>query len=386
MLSRFAKRIVAALSSGPAPAPGGGPRLRSSGQVVGRCSRRKRQGVGRLAAGGAAGRRAAVCTALWAGLWAGPAAADCGGGRDLLAELAESDPHAHAEILAEAAAEPNAEGVFWTVSKPGAPTSWLMGSYHIPHPLIDPAPPGVAAALDAARVMLMEMSPEDMGGMATMIAENPTLVANLDRPPLDQALAPDDFEALAAALAPLGVPREGVAAMRPWILHLMLATPPCAMADLAGGGGAMDLRLAERAARRGLQVKGMETWDTLLPVLQKDEWSAESLDALVLSAREADEGRDMQTTSARLYAEERVWPIWTFGIWRAERAGRDIGAEEVRELLFDERNRRFVAAALPELERGGAFVLAGALHLGGDQGMVRLLRGHGFTVERASLR
>ncbi|MGR3779855.1 MAG: TraB/GumN family protein, partial [Albimonas sp.] len=158
------------------------------------------------------------------------------------------------------------------------------------------------------------------------------------------------------------------------------------MADLAGGGGAMDLRLAERAARRGLQVKGMETWDTLLPVLQKDEWSAESLDALVLSAREADEGRDMQTTSARLYAEERVWPIWTFGIWRAERAGRDIGAEEVRELLFDERNRRFVAAALPELERGGAFVLAGALHLGGDQGMVRLLRGHGFTVERASLR
>ena len=55
-------------------------------------------------------------------------------------------------------------------------------------------------------------------------------------------------------------------------------------------------------------------------------------------------------------------------------------------VLFDERNRRFVAAALPELERGGAFVLAGALHLGGDQGMVRLLRGHGFTVERASLR
>ena len=192
-------------------------------------------------------------------------------------------------------------------------------------------------------------------------------------------------ETIRAALE-LGVPPERTAAMRPWILLLSLATPPCALEGLAAGAGSMDVGLARRAAARGLEVKGMETWDTLLPVLQMDEWSRESLDGLVLAAREAARGRDMQTTSARLYAQERVWPIWTFGIWRAERSGRDAGAQEVRELLFDARNRRFVAAALPELERGGAFVLAGALHLGGAQGMVALLREHGFTVERAPLR
>ena len=385
MLSRFAKRIAAAFEVGTAPmerSARGAARLAFPGEVAVGSSGRKAKAAGRLSAGTVS----LLLGASGALLGAGAAAADCGGGRDLLAELARADPQAHDGIMAAAAAEPNAEGVFWTVRRPGGATSWLMGSYHVPHPMIDPAPPGAVAALGAARVMLMEMSPEEMGRMGRLMAEDPTLVANLERPPLDQALGAEDFQAVAGAMQALGVPPERTAVMRPWIVHLSLATPPCAMSALADGAGTMDAGLAARAAALGLEVKGMETWETLLPVLQKDEWSAESLDSLVLSAREADAGRDMQSTSARLYREERVWPIWTYGLWRAEQSGRDAGAAELRAELFDARNRRFVEAALPELERGGAFVLAGALHLGGEQGMVRLLRERGFTVERAPLR
>ncbi|SFI49506.1 TraB/GumN family protein [Albimonas pacifica] len=390
MLSRFAKRIVQALPAACLRVVDRAARLPSFRQVVGAPPGRKADPGGRLAAGPRAGRAwpraAGLAAGLAAALAAAPAAAHCGGGRDLLDELAVSDPAAHAAIFAAAEAEPNAEGLFWTVSRDGAPTSWLMGSYHLPHPLIDPAPPGAVAALEQARVMLMEMSPAEMGDMARRVAADPRLVANLDRPPLDQVLPPEAFAAVAEAMQALGLPPERTAAMRPWILMISLATPPCVLAELAGGAGSMDAGLAARAAALGLEVKGMETWDSLLPILQEDEWSRASLDALVLAAREADAGRDMQTTSARLYAQERVWPIWTYGIWRAERTGRDVGADSLRARLFDERNRRFVDAALPELEAGGAFVLAGALHLGGEQGMVELLRREGFTVERAPLR
>ncbi|MDF2235524.1 TraB/GumN family protein [Albimonas sp. CAU 1670] len=369
MLSRFAKRIFAALSSGDVDDP-----FRTARDVASGGLRRKARAAGRLAAG---------ASAL---LWAGAAAADCGGGRDLLAALAQEDPAAHAEIMAAAAAEPDPDGVFWRVTRPGAAESWLMGSFHIPHPLIDPAPPKAMAALDRARVMLMEMSPEELARFGPMAAADPTLVANVDHPPLDQAMSAEDFAAVAEAMQALGAPPERTAFMRPWIVSLTLATPPCAMAALAAGAEPMDTRIAARAAARGLEVKGMETWEDLLPMLQADEWSEQALRSLANAARDAAEGRDMQTTSARLYAQERVWPLWTWSEWRARQDGLEEAMAEARVELFEKRNLRFVEAAAPELERGGAFVLVGALHLGGEGGMIELLRARGFTVERAALR
>ena len=185
---------------------------------------------------------------------------------------------------------------------------------------------------------------------------------------------------------PKWIDTRGAAALRPWFLSISLATPACAIDEIAGGEGAMDVRFAGRAAAAGIPVRGMETWETLLPVLQADEWSEAALDGLVMSAREAAHARDAQTTSARLYAQETVWPIWYMGVEEAGAAGMEADFEQTRETLFRDRNRRFVEAAAPELAKGGVFVMVGSLHLGGEGGMIELLRARGFRVKRAALR
>ncbi len=48
--------------------------------------------------------------------------------------------------------------------------------------------------------------------------------------------------------------------------------------------------------------------------------------------------------------------------------------------LVDDRNRIMVTRMESGLREGGAFVAVGALHLPGEQGIVRLLEGKGYRV------
>jgi uncharacterized protein YbaP (TraB family) len=50
--------------------------------------------------------------------------------------------------------------------------------------------------------------------------------------------------------------------------------------------------------------------------------------------------------------------------------------------VISDRNKRMAKRAAPMLEEGAAFVAVGALHLPGQDGLVELLRGQGFTVTR----
>ena len=48
--------------------------------------------------------------------------------------------------------------------------------------------------------------------------------------------------------------------------------------------------------------------------------------------------------------------------------------------LNDERNNRMVQRMIPRIERGGAFIAVGALHLTGPAGILRQLAERGFRL------
>ena len=59
---------------------------------------------------------------------------------------------------------------------------------------------------------------------------------------------------------------------------------------------------------------------------------------------------------------------------------------EMEEALFgrllDTRNLRWIETLEPKLAEGDRVVAVGALHLGGETGLLRLLEDRGFTVRR----
>ena len=94
---------------------------------------------------------------------------------------------------------------------------------------------------------------------------------------------------------------------------------------------------------------------------------------------------DMAMTLVRLYAAERIDLLFVM----LENA--DLGGDgmqmpaQYRKALLSDRNLRMFERALPEFQQGAAFVAVGALHLPGQDGLLSLLHGAGYVVERVSL-
>ncbi len=58
-------------------------------------------------------------------------------------------------------------------------------------------------------------------------------------------------------------------------------------------------------------------------------------------------------------------------------------AQQFEKQFITMRNKRMVERMERHLKQGGAFVAVGALHLSGEEGVLRLLQKRGFTVKKA---
>ena len=99
--------------------------------------------------------------------------------------------------------------------------------------------------------------------------------------------------------------------------------------------------------------------------------------------------QDAYATTEALYlsgriAEMMAWETALFDHRYPDGQGADWLARTDAYLLA-ERNETFLAAALPELEKGSLFIAIGAFHLPRDTGMIALLRREGYTVTRIPL-
>ena len=327
---------------------------------------------------------------LLAGLLAGflglpsLALADCGGS-DRLAALASGNPAAHAEILRRAEGVANGRGLFWRVESGGAPPSYLFGTFLDPEVAAEPQDPAVLRALEAARVMLVEITLEEQQEMQARMATDPAFVFAAEAPMISARLGPQARASAEAALAGRGLTLALADRLRPALLMSILAQPKCALDAMAAGKPVLDTVLMSRAAAAGVPVVGMETYEAALASI--DRIDPEIAGALLVEAiASLDQLEDFRRTALLLYRAGEMAVLQEYEIWQAET---DFGAGESRRLhdamtasVLDARNHDWMAVMVPEMERGGVFAAFGAMHLTGARGIIELLRARGFTVTR----
>jgi uncharacterized protein YbaP (TraB family) len=230
------------------------------------------------------------------------------------------------------------------------------------------APP-VRRALTDARVLVVELVTDE-----TAIAR--FRAAQMTRQPALREALGADFADVSRALDTHDVPRAKQPYLTPWAALLTLLQPTEHQRII------LDHVLVMEAQAAGKPVRALETADeqieafaglspaTQVALLRDAAARQEQIQAAVVPLREAYLQRD-------LAAMERI---------NAEAMGDTPGLagerEELLERVLHARNARFVARVVPYVDRGGAFIAFGALHLYGPTGVLAQLAARGYRVNR----
>ncbi len=314
-------------------------------------------------------------------------------GRNLFDQMPASR---RAEIAAASAQVPYATGTLYEATR-GDARLLLVGTYHFTDPRHAATVDLIAPRIRTADRLLVEAGPDEEKQLQARLADEPTLMADPTGPTLPQRLDPEDWSDLSRALAERGVPAVIASRLRPWYVATMLGVSPCVLRELRDQGGAdagLDKLLIHAAQGSGVPVQALEPYDTVFTLFQ-NMTPAEEIDMILAALPAAAHADDYTTTTAEMFAQGRVWDLWEFGRFDAydnsglDRAEVDRQVALTQEQLMDSRNRNWIKpltrAAMAAATRGKEVVAAfGALHLPGENGVLRLLERDGWTIRKVT--
>lgn len=306
--------------------------------------------------------------------------------------LFETMPSARlAELRAATRTVPYHHGLFWRAEKDGMRAT-LIGTYHFADPRHAITMARFGPDIDAAAALLVEAGPQEEARLNEAMRDDPTLIVDPDGPTLPQRLTAQEWQALSQALEQRGLPDIVAAKLRPWYVAVMLGISPCMMRAVKerGDAGGLDQLLTERAQTAGVPVRALEPWDTVFSLFA-DMTPTEEEDMIRTAMPAAEYADDYMATLTDAYFSGDSWMIWEFGRFDAydrsglSRAEVDGQMQLAQDKLMDQRNAIWIApieaaAAKAAADGKGIVVGFGALHLPGEQGVLRRLERAGWTV------
>lgn len=270
----------------------------------------------------------------------------------------------------------SAQGLFLWEAAGENGKAYLLGSIHLAKPEFYPLPDPVEDSFAASDALVVEidLSPEQEAQMGAMF-----LAAGMysDGRKLSGEVSTETMELLSAYLEERGLRPAIFDAMRPWMAAIAIQAAEMVRLGFDPQIG-IDRHFMDQARDAGKPIRQLETPEFQLNLLsgfdedlQEDflhytlrdlERTPEMMDGLV----EAWRSGDAETMEAVLLQPEEI----------------DESTEVIYEKMFFERNRAMAKKIAAMISEGGTyFVVVGAGHMVGDQGIPALLRAQ-FAVEQ----
>jgi uncharacterized protein YbaP (TraB family) len=275
-------------------------------------------------------------------------------------------------VSGPAAAQDGQKNFLWKVEGPGGSTAFLLGSLHVLTPEYYPLSPAINRAFTTSRTLVEEMDLDEMRDPTQMMAAMAKAMLP-DGRSLQQLVAPATYAELTKRAAAAGLPMTALQRMKPWLVALTLMAPALQAAGLSGEYG-VDKHFFDRAKDAGMRRQALETlayqldrFDQLSPKLQEDMLKSTmgELDTYV--------GRVRELTRAWATGDVRSLEMQLLSSFGESR--------ELYERLLVERNRNWLAHVDTCLQQNaGCFIVVGAAHLVGPDGLPTLLAQQGYRV------
>jgi len=274
--------------------------------------------------------------------------------------------------LAPLHAQP-ARDFIWKVSRPTG-AIYLVGSVHLLTKDFYPLSPALDAAFKDSNLLVEEA---DLGEMEAPASQFKLLARGLlpGDQSLENVVSPATYALVTKRVNDLGMPIEPLSRFKPWMLALTLVQLEWQKAGFDASLG-LDRHFYDRAKVDGKLVQGLETVDYQVSLF--DEMTRDEQDRML-----AESLKDLDREQANVVALTNAW-----------KAG---NAPTVERLVLDEvkddpvmykrllvnRNRNWLPILDGLLNRGGhAFVVVGAAHLIGPDGLLTMFKAKGYKVEQ----
>ncbi|MDH5180558.1 MAG: TraB/GumN family protein [Gammaproteobacteria bacterium] len=270
-------------------------------------------------------------------------------------------------LLPVAVSAAQQQGIVWQISRSGLKPSYLMGTMHSDDERIVKLSDKAEVVFKKADSFTAEMKLD----FPTMQAMSSLMFFN-DGQDLEKVIGAKRYQICVGYLVEHGLPETMIRSMKPWAVSATLSMPK------PKTGLVLDMWLYQRAESDGKRIYGLET-----PVEQASVFEAFTLQQQI----------SMLDDTLRYYhelpvmLEEMIGHYLRGDLTGLERVGDKYMqqgdpklAQEMMQRAITDRNHRMVKRMQPRLLEGNSFIAVGALHLPGEEGILRLLEKQGYTV------
>lgn len=261
-------------------------------------------------------------------------------------------------------------GSVWKVTDSKGGMLYLGGSFHSLRRSDYPLPAAFDRAFDASTRLAFEIDEHQADGFSTSLVKAGCYPRGDE---LKNHVDPRTYEYLRRVLSRSKLPQELIARYRPWFLAFLLESPGqnAFSSDLG-----IENHLTRRARTKSKSTTNLESTNEHIRVFSGlNDRESEACLLLSFITLERSNAEVIQALAAwRRGDAEAVWKLTHDGY-------RDFPA--MGERLLGVRNRNWVPKIEGYLHSGKIyFVVVGAAHLGGPDGLLALLRTRGYQIEQ----
>jgi len=264
-----------------------------------------------------------------------------------------------------------ANSLLWKITGKDAQESYLYGTIHIINDEDFFYPNGTMAAIDKTDKMVFEIDMAEMSDMSNMMSLMNKIMMD-DNKTLEDVLSEEDYAIVEAHFQKIGLPLMFMQRIKPMFLTVF-ASGDISPEDLQSGKvKSYEMEFAKIAEEKEKGTGGLETIDFQISIFNEipDEAQAQML---VDAIQSGDTGSDQFKEMVEIYKNQDI-----SGMQDLMKGDETI--EEFEDILLVKRNMNWIPIMSNMMAEGPVFFAVGAGHLGGEKGVIQLLKEEGYKV------
>ena len=261
--------------------------------------------------------------------------------------------------------------LLWRISGKDLPSpSWLYGTIHLIGKNDFFLTDSTKAFIDRAQMVTFEIDMEEMTDLSTQLGLLMKAFME-DGKTLKDLLSAEDYQLVQKHFEEIGLPLFLFERIKPLFLTVMASGDMSPDAMNSGKMVSYEMEIMELA--EGKKTGGLETMDFQMSVFDSIPYEVQA-QMLVESIQSSDAGDEEFAKMVVLYKNQDLQGM-------VEMMSSDEGISSYEDLLLNTRNKNWIPVMGKMMRQQPTFFAVGAGHLGGENGVVALLRKEGYIVE-----